>query len=284
MKSNKSFFVGAASGVNYASILAPIQSALTFAKMVFDFLPPWLRRANATKFLGGIADVLDLFATRARLALLARFPSTAPHDAIPFLSNERGLMRYDCESNADFLQRLLKYRDFINKRGSVENVLIELGNKLNLSNSSNLFDYVDANGNRARFTIGGGFSALAPITWGADGTDRWAQFWILISLFGDNLYLPTYEASGEPARDEFGDLILTSESLGALSEKTKADLINFVKPLIAGHINRVDLVFLREGELWGIDDLGAVGTWDEDDPFPNQKWGSSAPPVILRVK
>src|SRR5690606_15101585 len=57
-----------------------------------------------------MAVLKDIMAERLQQSLLARFPSYAPEDALPFIGQDRVLPRIEGEAVEDYRRRLLGWR------------------------------------------------------------------------------------------------------------------------------------------------------------------------------
>jgi hypothetical protein len=74
--------------------------------------PPWLQNEAGRRWARALGRVLDGAVDGARDAVLARYPSYAPEDALALLGHERGLERFPGEYPEAYRSRLLNAWEF----------------------------------------------------------------------------------------------------------------------------------------------------------------------------
>jgi hypothetical protein len=77
-----------------------------------SLMPPWLNRAYGRSFTTeGIFTIYDFDAAIMRDALLARYPTYAPEDALPYIARDRRIRRGPHESSDAIRKRLIQWID-----------------------------------------------------------------------------------------------------------------------------------------------------------------------------
>lgn len=143
--------------------------------------PRWLTEEEG-ELVGYTLDILkDAFIERLFLGLLARFPETAPPDALPFLGRDRRVVRGLNESDDSYVNRLLAWLD---DRKTCGNPFALMRKLAEYTGAGPMFRTVDARGNWYTRAVDGTQSyRLATGNWNWDndltGT-RWSRFWVII--------------------------------------------------------------------------------------------------------
>jgi hypothetical protein len=96
----------------------------TFRDMVYAISPSWLRGPIGSRFMYSMAVQLDAAADGIAYAVLARFPTKAPADAMPWIANDRQIEQGFQESQADWTARLTQWLDRWAHAGSPWGVLM----------------------------------------------------------------------------------------------------------------------------------------------------------------
>lgn len=262
---------------------------LSFVGAVRRVTPPWLQRTEGARLLEGVADVLDDFAARAVEGVKARFPGVPPRpidpDALALTGRERRIRRGPGESASSYARRLLPWWDAHRTRGGPYALLAQLrAFFLDLLGETRI-DVVYHSGTR-RWLAPDGTITRDAITWNADGTDRWARFWVFFHLGagevpGDAL-LVTQE--GEPLITQDGDPLVALVNLGLIDAGTgtvteeTAELFRALpREWSAAHIDRVTVVLLHS-------DAALVGYPPRLVGEPGQTVGRGGRPVILVIE
>lgn len=144
--------------------------------------PDWLVNDGADGELVGysLGLMIDVFAERTRLGLLARMPETAPSDALPRMGRDRRVLRGRNESASSYAQRLLRWLDDRRTQGNAFALMDRLADYLGPVPS---YRIVDARGNwYGRAANGTKSFLLDQANWNWDGVDpaRWCRFWVII--------------------------------------------------------------------------------------------------------
>jgi hypothetical protein len=172
--------------------------------------PSWLVADDAEAELVGYSlDLLkDAFIQRLFLGHLARFPETAPADALAALGRDRRVVRGFAESEASYRARVLLWLDDRRKAGNPFALLQKLAEYTGPLPS---FRTVDARGNwYSRAADGTESFELAQANWNwddrpttVDGRTRWSRFWVIV--YPNGLWTESAYDWGDPGA-EWGDL------------------------------------------------------------------------------
>jgi hypothetical protein len=90
----------------YQRALAGEPTPILWADYQEELAPPWLRAGSGRAWLRAIGDAKDGLELRAKDAVRARFPDTAPADALDALAAERQLAQGPAEAQSAFRARL----------------------------------------------------------------------------------------------------------------------------------------------------------------------------------
>ena len=96
----------------------------TFRDMVYAISPSWLRGKTGSRFMYSMAIQFDAIADGAAYAVLARFPSLAPQDALPWIANDRQIEQGFQEPQPAWVLRLAQWLDRWAHAGSPWGVLM----------------------------------------------------------------------------------------------------------------------------------------------------------------
>lgn len=97
-----------------------------FAKEWHKLGPAWMQRERGRLFWGAIGQVLDELNAKMKEATLARFPDTAPDDALEHIGADRKLDQGPTETNDAFRARLKRAFELWVLGGSHKGMLLEL--------------------------------------------------------------------------------------------------------------------------------------------------------------
>lgn len=154
--------------------------ATSFRSLRRSMGPRWLTTGEGG-LVGYALDTLkDAFLERARLGLLARFPATAPSDALAPMGRDRRVTRGINESDASYRARLLRWIDDRKTAGNPWALMRKLAEYTGPLPS---FRTVDARGNWfSRSALGVETVSLNTGNWNWDGpiAGRWSRFWVII--------------------------------------------------------------------------------------------------------
>ena len=89
-----------------------------YRKLFYKLGPKWLTSGEGESVLFSLHVVVDAWLERARLGVYARFPDSAPDDAIVAISRDRKIIRGLNENKASFAKRLIKWLDTHRIRGN----------------------------------------------------------------------------------------------------------------------------------------------------------------------
>lgn len=155
-------------------------------RLIRRFLAPrWLTEGEG-ELVGYSLDMMkDAFVERLQLGLLARFPETAPPDALAAIGRDRRVIRGINESAASYAQRLIRWLD---DRKTVGNPFALMQKLAEYVGGTSSFRTVDARGNwYSRAADGTRSLLLNQANWNwddkpntADGRPRWGRFWVII--------------------------------------------------------------------------------------------------------
>ena len=155
---------------------------MSFFEAFQQLVPSWLSAGDGGKVLASLALIKDDFAARAKLALLARFPSYAPDDdALASIGRDRKIVRGINEPAPAYAARLVRAVDDHKRRGNPFALLHQLQAYLQapcvvrtVDRRGNWFS-LDANGVES--------SSINAANWNWDTTPAspdWARFWVVI--------------------------------------------------------------------------------------------------------
>lgn len=150
--------------------------------------PRWLVSEEESELIGYSLDLMkDAWVERLVQGLLARFPETAPDDALPAMGRARRVIRGINESRASYVLRLIRWLEHRKTQGNpftLMSVLAEYMGPLPKIRT------VDARGNWFTRNPDGTFEVkLKQENWDWDGRPtvtgnpaklRWSRFWVII--------------------------------------------------------------------------------------------------------
>jgi hypothetical protein len=153
-----------------------------FFRTVWQFLGPARFVSEGDSDLVGysLGLVADAFAERARQGLLARFPETAPPDALPLHGRDRRVTRGRNESVDSYVRRLLRWLDDRRTWGNAYSLMDQLAVYLGPLPKIRV---VDARGNWYTREPDGTKSYLlnqGNWNWEPAMPTRWSRFWVII--------------------------------------------------------------------------------------------------------
>lgn len=174
---------------------------MSFFASFQQLVPSWLSAGDGGKVLASLSLLADDYVARAKLGLLARFPSYAPDDtALAALGRDRLILRGINEPSTSYADRLVRAPDDLPRRGGPYALLEQLRAYLQAScvvrtvdRRGNWFQ-IDANGNES--------SNIATGAWDWDSTPpspNWARFWVVIYPVGGTT--PWAPSDSEPFAD-----------------------------------------------------------------------------------
>lgn len=153
-----------------------------FADLVWRIGPPWLQRTWAQRILAAIAAPLDLLASLAATGVRARFPAWSMPDALALLGRERRIRRGPAEIASVYAPRLVRWLDDHRGRGGAYALLAQL-RAFWVGTHDGTHVVVSHRG--VRHTSVGDTITRDVITWTADGSSSWAQFWVMLHVDAD---------------------------------------------------------------------------------------------------
>ena len=153
-----------------------------FADLVWRIGPPWLQRTWARRILSAIAGPIDLLASLTAAGVRARFPSWSMPDALTVLGRERRIRRGPTEPSGTYAPRLVRWLDDHRGRGGAYALLGQL-RAFWAGTHDGTHAVVSHRG--VRHTSVGDVITRDVITWTADGTAAWAQFWVMLHVSAD---------------------------------------------------------------------------------------------------
>lgn len=148
---------------------------------IHKMLPRWLTDDDGGKVAASLALTADDFIARARLGLLARFPSYAPDDdALAAIGRDRRIVRGINEPRASYAARLSRAFDDHKRRGNPFAMLQQLRAYLQ---ANCVVRTVDRRGNWYTVDAAGAESCVInAANWNWDGVSvsQWSRFWTII--------------------------------------------------------------------------------------------------------
>jgi hypothetical protein len=248
----------------------------TYASFLLRIGPPWLQRAVGERFMLALGSELDVLYERGRQSIKQRFPAVVDETSLGRIGAERRIRRGPGESAETYARRLRRWWDDHRRRGGPYALLAQLYSYFVASLNPRI-DVVYHSGTRR--WIPGGVEVDDPdelvtrdsITWEADGTDEWAQFWVFFHL-GTLINDVFVNEDGDVFVDENGDPIVAESS--TLSDAEAAVFLAIVREWNAAHIKRAHVVLLVEGSA-------LVGYPPRLVGEPGETVGRLVPPIIL---
>jgi len=97
--------------------------ASTFRDLAYDFSPAYLQGYQGQRYVLVLSMYYDMLGDAAAYAVRARFPLTAPSDALPWLASDRQIDRGPSESVEAYNIRLVAWLDLWRRAGSAASVI-----------------------------------------------------------------------------------------------------------------------------------------------------------------
>lgn len=154
--------------------------------------PPRFTSEGEAGLIGYALDlVADAYIQRVYEGLLARFPSTAPSDALPLLGRDRRVRRGRNESDASYRARLLRWLDDRRAWGTPFAMLQKLAEYMGDGHGVSMRLVTDRGSWYSRDANGAESYVLDAGNWDWDGSPatEWARFWLII--YPGTLWTPT---------------------------------------------------------------------------------------------
>lgn len=196
----------------------------------------WARATVAERFYGTLAGVFPDFAAEAhRQAVRARYPATAPPDALPEMGRNQGMRRYPGETIAQFRSRCQQAMTLHQQRGTQQ--AIKLAFQV-LGYTAEVYE---------------GFQWVRP------PQPYWSQSWVVLDI-GDHPFSPGHDV-GHGIKVGAGSLVgisgatlddITAMQLAIADWKRASGIFREIIVIHSGHIVGGG-VSLGTGELVGAD-------------------------------
>lgn len=172
------------------------QFARTFRTLRRFLAPRWLTTGEGELVGYSLDLVKDAFIERLYQGHLARFPESAPEDALVAMGRDRRVVRGLFETSAEYAARL---RTWLIERRAAGNPYTLMRQLAAYLGSGSSFRTVDNRGNwYSRDEDGVETASLVTENWDWDGdTSRWSRFWVIV-------YPPT--GLWNTTRDDWGDV------------------------------------------------------------------------------
>lgn len=235
----------------------------TLTSFLLANAPPWLLRTQGRKFLEAVGQAFDALDQRVVDGVRSRWPLAVDNSSLALLGRERRLRRGLYETDTTYARRLRVWLDRHRVRGGPYALLGQLHDYF-LSFLPGRKDVVYWSGTR-RWIDEDGAITRDSIEWEADGSDEWAQIWVvfyvpdLIALPGDLLMTLDHEI----LTTLDGDSLATSESIspGDLTPAEAEIFTGIVREWSAAHVKRIHVVLIWDDRrLWSY-------------PQPVPQWG-----------
>lgn len=186
---------------------------MSFFESFQKLLPWWLVAGDGGKVAASLSLLVDDFAARVKLGLIARFPSYAPDDAaLAAIGRDRRIVRGINEPATAYAARLMRAFDDHKTRGNPFAMLRQLRAYLQ---APCVVRTVDRRGNWFSIAADGTETTnIDTSNWDWDGgaSTQWARFWVIIYPIGGT-------TPWAPAGD-IGDAGLWGDGLVGHSDKT----------------------------------------------------------------
>lgn len=249
---------------------------LLFEAAVVRVSPAWLRRKWGRKLMESLAAPLDELADNTAAAAKLRFPDPLVPDALARIGAERRIRRGAGESATTYARRLRRWWDDHRRRGGPYALLGQLyfffRDTLNVRK-----DLVYHSGTR-RWQAGGVITDAPDtlvtrdaITWNADGTIEWAQFWVFFYFTTELVDHLVTEVPDNIVTEALDELVTDGVNL---EEEEDDVFLAIPREWSAAHVKRIHVVLL-------VDDAALVGYPPRLVGEPTKTVGRTAQPIIL---
>ncbi len=228
--------------------------------------PPWLVSEGESRLIGYALDLIkDAFAERLRLGLLARYPSTAPADALPYIGRDRRVVRGINETIASYVARLIAWLDDRKTQGNPFTLLKKLHEYTGTAHGCS-FRTVDARGNWfSRAADGTETYKIDQGNWNwneSDPVEWFSRFWVII--YPGTLW--TEGGGWDDPDNEWGSKTNESQTWGSTATP---DQVSTVRSIVAdwmpGHSRCINIILAFD-----------PASFDPDDPEPDGLWEHSS--------
>lgn len=249
--------------------------ALSFERTIKRLCPPWLQRTVGVALMGAIGAELDGLLDRVDEGVRLRFPDAlADHaEALARIGRERRIRRGPGENATTYASRLLPWWDEHRVRGGPYALLRQL-HAFFLARLNVRMDVVYHSGTR-RWADEAGTITRDAVTWDADGSDDWSQFWLFFYV-GESDTLVTLD--GDTLVTLGGDGLVTLGGAAGLGSDEEEILSAIPREWSAAHILRITIVLLYgTARLWNYPQ--PVPTWAEWGVESN--WGGNSPTIYV---
>lgn len=250
---------------------------IRFEAALVRISPPWLRRNVGAKLLGAfgarIDDLVDRMVDGVKLRFPGHDPTAIDPSALVLLGRERRILRGPNEPDATYAARLQTWWDAHRTRGGPYALMTQLYHFWRATLTPQI-DLVYHSGQRYVLSAAGAITRDA-ITWNADGTAFWSQFWLFFDLPA-TLDFPLVDDTGQPIVDDLGNQIIATISTGDADGVSAFvdELAAVPREWSAAHVFRITIVLLYGvGRLWDYPvpvptwtAWAATSTWDQDLP------------------
>lgn len=147
-------------------------------------MPWWLLEGEGDAVVSSLAEQVDDEVDRARLGLIARFPTYAVGVpvALDEIGKSRGIRRGRTETDAHYAQRLLRWRYPRGHR--VRGLAFALLEQISEYWGGVWAYTIDKRGNQHTRTIAGDMTVTrnTPFPWDDTPASKWARFWVVVDL------------------------------------------------------------------------------------------------------
>jgi hypothetical protein len=261
-----------------------------FTRELISTVPAWLTRAVGEATMRSFGDQLDALARRVAHAVRQRFPADIDDSSLARIGRERRIRRGPGEDAQTYARRLRIWWDMHRIRGGPYALLWNLHHFF-LDWLPGRKDVLDYRGKLVWIDAGGTITRDA-ITWTADGSAEWAQFWVFFYV-PDVISLPDdllATLAGEILTTLDGDPLATTSTIlpGSISPVEAEIFCAIPREWSAAHVKRIHVVLLWDiAHLWEYPDpAGTWATWDARDTavaaMTWSDWDAAMPtPIVL---
>lgn len=212
----------------------------TFRDSILAIAPPWLKGRVGGTILYVTGTMVDALGDWLRHGIYARFPDTAPPDAIGYIGNDRGIDRGPSEESSSYRPRLRQAAVTWKNAGGGRTVLTQIAAYLTgIADPPMRLVSDDAVWHNYNWGTGVATKTIVGTNWTWDGFTgvRWWRGWVIIDS--------TLGPFGPPELwGDAGDLWGTSGDKWGIKEPTSAKVVDIIRVIKKWKPANVDVMMI----------------------------------------